>query len=217
MQELEQISGEIKILEPCYRFKKKILYGISTGDDISKIKRAVESGMSIYQLRDKISDDSILSKKISTIKSEIEDKCLFILNDNLELAKKYNTSVHLGQDDEKISVARELLGRNKIIGATAKTPELAIEAENMGASYIGSGAFFETETKNTNKITLDMYEKIRDSVIIPVFPIGGINLENINLFNNTDIPGVCMSSGIFSYDKNDIEYKVTKIIEKLNK
>ena len=108
------------------------------------------------------------------------------------------------------------MGRDPIIGATAKTPELAIEAENMGASYIGSGAFFETETKkDASMINLEIYKDIRDSILIPAFPIGGINKENLDLFKGVDIPGLCMSSGIFSLEENEVEKNVREIIEKL--
>ena len=108
------------------------------------------------------------------------------------------------------------MGRDPIIGATAKTTELAIEAENMGASYIGSGAFFETETKkDASMINLERYKDIRDSVLIPAFPIGGINKENLDLFKGVDIPGLCMSSGIFSLEENEVEKNVIEIIEKL--
>lgn len=216
VQKLEEISGEIEILSPSYKFKKPSLYGISDGNDLMKIKNAARAGMKIYQLRDKISDEALLGEKILKIKKEIEEDCLFILNDNLKLAKEYKTSLHLGQDDEEISLARRILGRDPIIGATAKTPELAIEAENMGASYLGSGAFFETETKrDASMISLETYEEIRDSILIPAFPIGGINLENLDLFKGVEIPGLCMSSGIFSLDENEVEKNVREIIKKL--
>ena len=86
----------------------------------------------------------------------------------------------------------------------------------MGASYIGSGAFFETETKKgASMISLEIFKEIRDSVLIPVFPIGGINNENLDLFKGVDIPGVCMSSGIFSIKENEVEKNVREIISKL--
>ncbi|WP_277220993.1 hydroxyethylthiazole kinase [Peptoniphilus vaginalis] len=216
VQKLEEISGEIEILSPSYKFKKPSLYGISDGNDLMKIKNATRAGMKIYQLRDKTSEEALLGEKILKIKKEIEEDCLFILNDNLKLAKEYQTSLHLGQDDEEISLARRILGRDPIIGATAKTPELAIEAENMGASYLGSGAFFETETKrDASRISLETYKEIRDSILIPAFPIGGINLENLDLFKGVEIPGLCMSSGIFSLDENEVEKNVIEIIKKL--
>lgn len=216
IQSTDEISGDIKVLSPSYKFESPSLYGISDGKDLLKIKNALKGGMKIYQLRDKFSDENLLGEKIINIKKEIEGDYLFILNDNLKLAKKYKTSLHLGQDDEEISVARKNLGRERIIGATAKTCELAIDAENMGASYIGSGAFFETETKKgASMISLEIFKEIRDSVLIPVFPIGGINNENLDLFKGVDIPGVCMSSGIFSIKENEVEKNVREIISKL--
>lgn len=216
MQIIDEIKGEVDVLVPTYKFKEPTLYGISEGDKVLKIKNAVKGGMRIYQLRDKFADEYKLGEKIINIKKEIGEECLFILNDNLKLAKKYNVALHLGQDDERVSTARKVLGRDKVIGATAKTSELAIEAENMGASYIGTGAFFKTETKkDASMISLENYKDIRDSVLIPVFPIGGVKRENLDFFSGVDIPGICMSKGIFSLKENEVEENVREIINKL--
>lgn len=216
MQGIDEISGDIEILSPSAKFNKPILYGISEGHDLWKIKNAVKAGMRIYQLRDKFVDEDELGEKILNIKSEIDGKCLFILNDNLKLAKKYGTALHLGQEDEKISRAREVLGRDEIIGATAKTVKLGIEAENMGASYIGTGAFFETETKkDASRITLESFKEIREALLIPVFPIGGISKDNLDFFTELDLEGLCMSRAIFSVREDEVEKNVREIIEKL--
>jgi thiamine-phosphate pyrophosphorylase len=69
---------------------------------------------------------------------------LFIINDDLELAKRVNADgVHLGENDASISEARALLGKNAIIGVSCYNQlELAIKAESEGANYIAFGAFF---------------------------------------------------------------------------
>lgn len=216
LQKLDFIEGEVYDSSFLSSFDSKILYGISDGEDISKIKSAIDGGMKIYQLRDKNGSDDVLDKKINDIKKIIDDRCVFVVNDRLDLAKKHNVSLHLGQDDGSVEDARALLSRDKIIGSTAKTLELAIEAENMGANYIGTGAFFDTETKkDAKKISLNTLEEIMDGVYIPVYPIGGINLNNLDFFDGIVIDGVCMSSGIFANEANKIELETKKIIQKL--
>ena len=61
---------------------------------------------------------------------------------------------------------------------TAKTIEQAKAAEAAGADYLGSGAVFGTSTKADAKpMELDLFQKICESVTIPVVAIGGINAD----------------------------------------
>jgi hypothetical protein len=70
---------------------------------------------------------------------------------------------------------RALLGPDKIIGVTAKTVEQALLAQEMGADYLGTGAFFVTDTKkDALPITHEMARAITAAVDIPVTGIGGI-------------------------------------------
>ena len=43
----------------------------------------------------------------------------------------------MGRSDLPIGIARNLIGKEKIIGATAKTSEQAQEAYEQGADYLG--------------------------------------------------------------------------------
>lgn len=219
MGKLDEFEGKATILESPYELKEGLVYGLDPGNNLLKIKNALKGGMNIYQIRDKEADDETLGKKVLKIRETMKDfPCLLVMNDNLKVAKKYDLAVHLGQEDELISTARKELGRNKIIGATAKNLKEAIIAENMGASYIGSGAFFKTQTKDDAQIiSLEDLKDIIDGVTIPVYPIGGINLKNLSYFKEIKLSGVCMSSAIFSEDQNKIENIVKNIRKKLKK
>ena len=86
----------------------------------------------------------------------------------------------------------------------------------MGASYIGTGAFFETKTKkDASRITLESFKEIREALLIPVFPIGGISKDNLDFFTELDLDGLCMSRAIFSVREDEVEKNVREIIEKL--
>ena len=45
-------------------------------------------------------------------------------------------------------IARNIIGKNKILGVSASTLEEAQKAERQGADYIGVGAMFQTTTKD---------------------------------------------------------------------
>lgn len=179
------------------------LDGRALEDDIEK---SLKGGVTLVQLREKnmVADDII--KSAVRIKNVCKKYGVpLIINDNVDAVIGADADgVHLGQSDMSISEARKILGKNKIIGATAKTVEQAQKAEHEGADYLGSGAIFGTTTKgDAKKMDMETLKSITQSVKIPVVAIGGITGENILELRGTGIAGVAVVSGIFA--QNDIE------------
>ena len=87
--------------------------------------------------------------------------------------------VHVGGTDLPVSVARRLLGPEKIIGGTAATLDEARRAEDEGADYIGFGHLYPTESKSktTPPKRPEHLQAVRDAVGIPVIGIGGIDAD----------------------------------------
>ena len=127
-------------------------------------------------------------------------KVPLIINDNVEIAKAIDADgVHLGQGDMEITKAREILGRDKIIGITAKTVEQAVTAERNGADYLGSGAIYATGTKSDAKrLSVESLKEICDSVDIPVVAIGGLTYDNIDILKGSGIEGIAVVSAIYA-------------------
>ena len=120
--------------------------------------------------------------------------------------------MHIGQSDMGVEKARAILGKEKIIGVTAKTVEQAKAAEAAGADYLGSGAVFGTSTKKDAKpMDHALLQEICESVKIPVVAIGGIDGGNILLLKGRKMAGVAVVSGLFACE--DIK-KRQKICER---
>ena len=165
------------------------------------IEEAIEGGVKIVQLREK----NLLSKDFYEKALKVKEICksykvLFIVNDRLDIVQAVEADgVHLGQSDIPIEVARKILKNKFLIGATARNVDEAIRAELLGADYIGSGAIFGTNTKdNAKKLEIEDLKKIVASVKIPVFAIGGININNVSMLKNIGLQGICSVSGILS-------------------
>lgn len=178
------------------------------------IEEAIEGGVKIVQLREK----NLLSKDFYEKALKVKEICksykvLFIVNDRLDIVQAVEADgVHLGQSDIPIEVARKILKNKFLIGATARNVDEAIRAELLGADYIGSGAIFGTNTKdNAKKLEIEDLKKIVASVKIPVFAIGGININNVSMLKNIGLQGVCSVSGILS--ENDCK----KVVETMLK
>jgi thiamine-phosphate pyrophosphorylase len=103
----------------------------------------------------------------------------------------------VGQDDIPATIARKLLGPNKILGVSAATLKEAIKAEADGADYLGIGAIFPTDTKkDACNVTLDNLGIIKQQVKLPVVAIGGINASNIKLVKEQKVDGIAVVSAI---------------------
>ena len=168
------------------------------------IEEAIKGGAGIVQLREKNISTKDLYEKALKVKEICKNYgALFIINDRLDIAQAVGADgVHLGQSDMPIEKARKILKDKFLIGATARNIEEAKRAELLGADYIGSGAIFGTSTKdNAKKIEMEEVKKIVASVKIPVFAIGGININNVSMLKNIGLQGICAVSGILS-EKN---------------
>lgn len=166
-----------------------------------KVEEAILGGATIVQLREK----KVAPEQEKEIALQVQKVCRkyqipFVINDNVELALEIGADgVHVGQSDCSVAKARELLGEEKIVGATAKTIEQAKTAEKQGADYIGSGAVFGTTTKSDAKpMELSLFQEICESVAIPVVAIGGITGENLKQLKGTNLSGVAVVGGIFA-------------------
>lgn len=170
------------------------------------VEKALTGGATLIQLREKnmsLDDFIISAEKIKSVCKKYNTP--LIINDNVDVALAAGADgVHLGQSDMSIAKARAILGKDKIIGATAKTVSQAQKAEKEGADYLGSGAIFGTTTKgDAKKMDMETLKEITGSVNIPVVAIGGITGENVLGLRGTGIAGAAVVSGIFA--QKDIE------------
>ena len=181
------------------------------------IEEAIKGGVKIVQLREKNISTKDFYEKALKVKEICENYgALFIINDRLDIAQVVGADgVHLGQSDMPIEKAREILKDKFLIGVTARNVEEAKRAELLGADYIGSGAIFGTNTKdNAKKLEMEELKKIVASVKIPVFAIGGINIDNVGILKNIGLQGICAVSGILS--EKDCKKAVDMMLKNFN-
>lgn len=183
-----------------------LLYGITDRAWVGKyslaeqVRQALEGGVTILQLREKDLGEEELIQSAREIKEICREyQVPLIINDNLEAALQSGADgVHVGLTDLPVSEIRKRVGKDFIIGATAKTVEQARRAQEEGADYLGVGAVFPSPTKqNALRITREQLEEITASVSIPCVAIGGITLENLPQLTGTGIAGAAVVSAIF--------------------
>ena len=199
--------------------KKKFIYLISPNNIYHHfyrdLKEVLNTGkVSFFQMRLKkcsFKKKILIGKKIRKICKKNDVK--FLVNDDPFLAKKLHADgCHLGQKDDDIDYARNIIG-NKIIGITCHNSiGLAKTAIKKKASYLAFGAFYSTKTKKVKyKATIKTLIKVNNITKIPLVAIGGINYTNYKklLLNKANF------LAISSYVWNNKKYKPLKAIEKL--
>lgn len=116
---------------------------------IQTIEKSVKEGVTIVQLRSKNTDTrAFLDTALQLSATLVPYGIPLIINDRTDIALACKADgVHLGQKDLPLPFAREIMGKNKIIGITATNNKQAEEAESQGADYIGVGPVFDTGSK----------------------------------------------------------------------
>lgn len=192
-------------------------YQDSVESFLAKIETACRSGVTIVQLREKNLTTNQYYQLAKQVK-EITDayQVPLIIDDRLDVCLAVDAAgLHIGDDELPVSVARQVLGPEKILGVTAKTVKRALEAEEGGADYLGTGAIFPTTTKENAPITLiSTLKTICQTVDIPVVAIGGLTSENIDQLMGTGIAGVAVVRDLMQAE--DIEAKTQAFLTKLH-
>lgn len=166
---------------------------------LKTVEEALLGGVTLLQLREKdksAREYMALARKVK----EISDRfgVPLLIDDRVDVAAAVDAAgVHVGQSDIPVAAARRILGPDKIVGATAKTVEQALEAWEQGADYLGVGAIYPTTTKVKTVLTsVETLKEICCAVPIPVNAIGGLNAGNMGVLQGTGAAGICVVSAI---------------------
>lgn len=178
------------------------------------IEQAIQGGVTIVQLREKDLDEQDfieVAKKIKTLC--LKYQIPFIINDNLNVALAVDSDgIHIGQDDLPVSLVREKIGFDKILGVSVHNLDEALKAKKQGADYLGVGAMFSTATKSdATDVSNQELLNITTNVDLPVVAIGGINQSNCLQLKGTKIDGIAVVSAIMAAD--DIKVATKKLKE----
>ena len=181
------------------------MYFITDSSDYSedeflyRVEQTLSGGVTLLQLREKektTREYIELAQKVHTLTQKYNVP--LIIDDRVDVALCIDAEgVHVGQSDMPVSLARKIMGNDKIIGATAKTVLQAREACKQGADYLGVGAIYPTTTKVKTILTsADTLKDICKAVPIPTNAIGGLNKDNIDILKGIPIAGICVVSAI---------------------
>ncbi|MCY1152747.1 MAG: thiamine phosphate synthase [Sphaerochaetaceae bacterium] len=167
------------------------------------VEQALEGGATMIQVREKTLDKNSFIKEVKSILPLCHRYGVpLIVNDDIQVALESKADgIHLGQSDLNSNNINKVVPQSMILGISAQNINQALKAEKMGASYLGVGAVFTTDTKrDASVLNPFILKEIAQSVNIATVAIGGINNNNIKLLENTSIAGISLISAIFAQD-----------------
>jgi thiamine-phosphate pyrophosphorylase len=163
------------------------------------VEQMIEGGVDLIQLRGK----NKLIGELMELAAELHELTVksstpLIVNDHAEIARRVPVEgVHVGQDDDSVAIVRQKAARDIVIGKSTHTLEQARAAENEGADYIGFGPIFATPTKpDYVPIGLEDIGRVHAEVNLPIFCIGGINVDNLQSVIDAGAKRVVMVSAL---------------------
>ena len=184
------------------------------------VEQAILGGVTLVQLREKAIASKAFYERALRIKAICHHYNVpLLINDRVDIALAVEADgVHIGQSDLPCGVVRQILGKDKIIGVSARTVQQAIQAQADGADYLGVGAMFATSTKaDAQTVTIASLTRIRQAVTLPIVAIGGINhttlpaLQQALQAADTSIDGVAVVSAILG--QKDVKLASEKLKE----
>ncbi|WP_172200159.1 thiamine phosphate synthase [Campylobacter sp. RM16188] len=191
------------------------IYAISddilTPDDtiLEQTREILECGIKHFQYRSKkaVKDENLV-RKLLMLCDDFGAK--FIINDDVAFAKKIGAKcVHIGKDDGDIKAVREILGKDAFIGVSCYNDvNLALKAQDAGASYVAFGSVFASLTKPTAaRCSLETIMQAKEILDIPICAIGGINAQNIDRILALEIDLIAIISALYKPESISENYR----------
>ena len=175
---------------------------------LEAIEKACKAGCKWVQLRmKKVSYQDYLDTAVAAKTICDRYQALLTINDNPKVALAAKAgALHLGKEDMSPTEARKIVG-DIVIGGTANTWEDIVRLSKEPIDYIGLGPFRYTSTKEKLSpiLGLEGYKELlkkmeANGIHIPVWAIGGIQLEDVKAIQSTGVSGIAVSGLITNSD-----------------
>ena len=137
-----------------------------------------------------------------------------LINDRIDVALALEgVGVHLRSNSLPVSVARQMLGTQRLLGISAHSVEEVVQAASQGADYIVLGPIYETPTKQMYGPPLGIHtlEKACGLIHIPIVGIGGVTAARAREMRRAGAFGVAVITAILGAD--DVESATREMLD----
>ena len=179
------------------------------------LQQVVNAVAPAIQLRER----DLSARELVTLAREVQGvtashRSQLLINDRIDVALALEgVGVHLRSNSLPVSVARQLLGAQRLVGVSVHTIEEAIQAESQGADYIVLGPIYATPSKQMFGPPLGIHtlEKACRLVRIPIIGIGGVTAARAQQMRRAGAFGVAVITAILG--ATDVESATRELLE----
>ena len=179
------------------------------------LQRVLSAAAPAIQLRERdlsARELLILAREVQSVTASARSQLL--INDRIDVALALDgAGVHLRSNSLPVSVARELLGAQRLLGISVHTVEEGLLAQSQGADYIVLGPIYETPSKQMFGPPLGIHtlEKVCSLVRIPIIGIGGVTAARAREMRRAGAFGAAVITAILGAD--DIESATRELLD----
>jgi thiamine-phosphate pyrophosphorylase len=183
----------------------------------SLIQQAVKAGLPAVQLRERDLPTRDVYALASEIRSITEPRAVpLIVNDRVDLVLAMNLAgVHLRANSLPVSVARRLVGADRLVGISTHSISEVEQANRDGADYVLFGPIFETPSKLQfgPPLGLAVLTEVCRRSAIPVFAVGGVTSVSVPDIIRAGAHGVAVIGAILAQE--DVAAATQKMLASL--
>jgi thiamine-phosphate pyrophosphorylase len=179
------------------------------------LERAVTVGAPVIQLRERdlsVKDLLALAREVHRLTEQFGSQ--LVINDRIDVVLALERAgVHLRSNSLPVSVARRILGHERLVGISAHSVGEAVQAESQGADYVVLGPVYDTPSKQAYGPPLGLHcmEEACKRVRIPIIGIGGITAARARDLRHAGAFGVAVITAILG--AADVEAAVQALVD----
>jgi thiamine-phosphate pyrophosphorylase len=179
------------------------------------LQRVLTAVVPAIQLR----EHDLSTRELVTLAREVQAvtasrSSQLLINDRIDVALALEgVGVHLRSTSLPVSVARQLLGAQRLLGVSVHAVEEAVQVESLGADYIVLGPIYETPSKQMFGPPLGIHtlEKACRLVRIPIIGIGGVTAARAREMRRAGAFGVAVITAILG--ATDVESAARELLD----
>ncbi len=179
------------------------------------LQRVLTAAVPAIQLRER----DLSARELVTLAHEVQTVTAsrtsqLLINDRIDVALALEgVGVHLRSNSLPVSVARQLLGTQRLLGISVHAVEEGLSAQSQGADYIVLGPIYETPSKQMFGPPLGIHTlaKACRLVRIPIIGIGGVTAARAREMRHAGAFGVAVITAILG--AADVESATRELLD----
>jgi len=179
------------------------------------LQRVLTAAAPAIQLRER----DLSARELVTLAFEVQAvtasrRSQLLINDRIDVALALEgVGVHLRSNSLPVSVARQVLGTQRLLGISVHAVEEAVQVESQGADYIVLGPIYETPSKQMFGPPLGIHtlEKACRLVRLPIIGIGGVTAARAREMRRAGAFGVAVITAVLG--AADVESATRELLD----